>query len=53
VRIEHGEVKPHPRTIAALIGALSARSGANDHEPAANGLVGKVGNDDARIQGYT
>ena len=28
VRVEAGEVRPHPRTLAALVGALSARSGA-------------------------
>jgi len=39
-RIERGVVQPHPSTLAALAYALDAAQ--NDHEPAANGLVGKV-----------
>jgi transcriptional regulator with XRE-family HTH domain len=54
-RIEHGEVRPHPSTVAALLGALRARSGAvltsDDHEAAGGGPVGKEGEDGARLRG--
>ena len=49
-RIERGEVRPHPSTLAALLGALEQRSAVsahNDHDPAADRAAGKAGNGNA------
>jgi transcriptional regulator with XRE-family HTH domain len=52
-RVEHEQSDPHRATLAALAAALECRPSdltLNDHEPAANGLVGDTADGDGHAE---